>query len=71
MEEPTQPTMTNQSRIDAAQRAIDAHVGYNEQSAEECIIDLLTDLRHLCEAEDVDFTRAIRMSKVHFEEEGE
>lgn len=63
--------MTNQSRIDAAQRAIDAHSDskQSEGSSEEHIIDLLTDLRHLCEAEDVDFTRAIRMSKVHFEEE--
>ena len=64
--------MTNQSRITAAQTALDAHRDRAKDftsNAEEAIVDLMTNLRHLCEAEDLDFTGIVRMSRSHFSEE--
>lgn len=64
--------MTNQSRITAAQKALDAHRDHAKDftsDTEEAIIDLMTNLRHLCEAEDLDFTGIVRLSRSHFTEE--
>lgn len=64
--------MTNQSRITAAQTALDAHRDRTRDFTsdnEEAITDLMTNLRHLCEAEDLDFTGIVRMSRTNFVEE--
>jgi hypothetical protein len=60
------------NRIRAAQFALDAHQDAKRSfgvEQEERVTDLLTDLRHLCDAEDLDFTALIRRSKMNHSEE--
>lgn len=57
---------------EAADQAISEHVDRTknfDKSDEERIIDLLTDLRHWCAANDVAFDNAVRISKNHFNDE--
>jgi hypothetical protein len=65
--------MDNQERIDAAFAALNAHAEHVDhapmESVEEQAIDLLTDLRHLCDVEDLDFTKLVRISASHFQSE--
>ena len=59
---------TTQDRIEAAEEAIQAHRDATreyESSTKEVMIDLLTNLRHLAEAHDLDFTALVRISKSH------
>ena len=59
---------TTQDRIEAAEEAIQAHRDATreyESNTEEVVIDLLTNLRHLAEAHDLDFTALVRISKTH------
>jgi len=50
-----------------AARAIDALTGlYVGQDIEANIIDLLTDLRHLCAFEGIDFDQCAFTSGIHF-----
>lgn len=45
--------------------------GYRDEGVETHLCDLLTDLRHLCKREGVEFQRAVDMSLQHFTEECE
>ena len=65
--------ITNEKRAQWAERAV---AGYENAKCpcmrsdpESCIQDLLTDLRHLCDREDVDWDRMLRMVDIHHSEE--
>lgn len=68
---------SNESRIEAAQAAMDAHARAKgdsgdfagSQDQEECLVDILADLMHLAELEDIDFSVALSMAHHHYEEE--
>lgn len=63
---------TTNDRIQAAQHAIDQHRDHKRdfnQSEEEQLVDLFTDLRHWARMNDVDFTTALRHSNAHFNDE--
>lgn len=36
---------------------------------ETCVLDLLTDLRHFCKEEKIDFAKCLRISRYHAKEE--
>lgn len=68
--------LTNQARAIAASIAFQTYQHAKgladeppQQSAQETLIDLLTDLRYFAEAEEIDFEAAVRVSADHFEEE--
>lgn len=42
---------------------------YDPHDARTCIVDMLTDLRHLCKAKRIDFADAIEASYWHYCEE--
>lgn len=42
---------------------------YEDGTSRESVTDLLSDLRHLCEAADIDFHSALDMSYTHYLEE--
>ena len=66
--------MTLTDRLNAAEAALEAHrseTGDEFSSNEETMIDLLTNLRHLCDAEDLDFQSIARMSLSNFNNERE
>lgn len=46
--------------------ALDAFSERGGNSTQECINDLLTDLRHFCQVEEIDLDQAISMSEIHF-----
>lgn len=55
----------NEERATRARTALLAH--YNNIFTE--IIDLITDLMHLCEAEAIDFDECLRLANLHFDAE--
>lgn len=57
------------TNTDRADRALMALEGYDNGSNEEDVIDLVTDLMHYCDLEDVDFETIIEMARFHFEAE--
>lgn len=63
----------NHERAGAASLAMDAYVrakgSAGRVSLDEALIDLLTDLRHFSDAQELDFGSAVRISEYHFEEE--
>ncbi len=60
---------TNQECVDSAK---DALRGYKPGLEwEDAVTDLLTDLRHFCAANNLDFDDRVRVSLGHFEEEME
>ena len=62
----------NETRAARAIMALHAHkvaLGESGESPEEDLTDLLTDLRHYCRQENVDFIRALDDSEYNFEEE--
>ena len=64
--------MANDKRIAVASLALSAAGsarGDNPEYGEEAIIDLLTDLRHYCHHESIDFARCALLAEIHFEEE--
>ena len=64
--------MTLTDRLSAAEAAIEAHRDATRDfrsDREEAVIDLLTNIRHLCDAEDLDFQAIARMSLTHFNSE--
>jgi len=68
LEPPERPTIdTDESRAARAARAL-GHVYDDETEAN--IIDLLTDLRHFCGQQNIDFNAALEMSEIHAEAEG-
>lgn len=52
-----------------AQRAREALAAYTDEDEEANIIDLLTDVMHLCRGTDRDFSRLLSMAEYHAEEE--
>ncbi len=69
--------MDNDQRRGMARVAVDkyrilrasADPGYRGEPDEAVIGDMLTDLRHLCAADDIDFASKIISSEVNFESE--
>lgn len=62
---------TNEERAHRALQALRAYektVG--EGSPGDYLTDLLTDLRHFCASEGLDFGASLAMSETHFNEEG-
>ena len=60
--------MNNQERIYAAEAAVQGHRDAtldHDANAEEVLIDILTNLRHWADDNDMDFTKMVRMSKNH------
>ena len=63
---------THDQRINAAARAIDSHgdgVRSFDLTDEQRVTDLLTSLRHHCQANDLDFTGLVRASNAQFQHE--
>lgn len=60
----------NIKRVARAAKAL-VHGGYKEgrKTNDTDIIDLLTDLRHLCERQKLDFDNCNRIAGDHYEEE--
>jgi hypothetical protein len=42
---------------------------YGEDSKETGVVDMLADLMHFCDLENIDFDKSLRIAKVHFREE--
>lgn len=42
---------------------------YEGDDQRSSVVDMLTDVRHLCEQEGIDFKAALTMSNMHFEAE--
>lgn len=66
----------NLQRINRAEMALHAHGSLIYPTREEAeiinderVIDLLSDLFHLCQLENVDINAVVRMAKDHYEEE--
>jgi hypothetical protein len=60
------------SRLMAAATAIEAHndaTRNHDEDHETDVADLLTNLRHWCRAQDVDFSQAVRTSLMHYNAE--
>jgi len=63
---------TNDDRIRAAQVAVDAHrdaIQDYGSTEDQRVIDILTNLRHLCHRKGLDFATASRTSLTHFQDE--
>ena len=71
------PEVNNMDRAQFAAEGIDAYVsrkdlgGYLHEGVETHICDFMTDLRHMCKRDGVEFQRAVDMSLQHFTEECE
>lgn len=60
---------TRAERIDAALSAYRAHVGDGPAEPDEAVTDLLTDLRHYCDRENLTLTELNRIAETHYEAE--
>lgn len=56
----------NGSRAEKAKGRV---LDYSGEDLRTDIVDLLSDLRHLCKSEELDFDDIVMMSEIHFEEE--
>lgn len=68
------PEVTNEGRAESAQAALNAfadaaRMAEAGEDQETILRDLLTNLRHLCARDGVDFDAAVRMSAFHFDAE--
>ena len=68
--------MDNDTRIEQARRALSPYfdaLGVDDSADfDSCaVVDLVTDLRHLCALEGINFEDMIRISAYHFEAEKE
>ena len=66
--------MDNAAREQRGEEAFDMYLADHPdhtdmEHSEEGLIDLLTDLRHFCASNALDFNIAVKMSQIHFEEE--
>lgn len=59
----------NRERAMSAARALGQLPDWWENDNRSNVVDLLTNLRHLCNSEGIDFEAALAMSAIHFEEE--
>ncbi len=58
---------TNEQRADRVYEYIDDYAC--NEDLEECIIDVLTDLHHLCEQQGINFLECYITARSHYEEE--
>jgi len=56
-------------RIDAALAAYRSHVGDGPAEPDEAVTDLLTDLRHYCDRENLDIADRDRLAEIHYQAE--
>ena len=59
---------TNRQRVADATIALDCYTAQCDDTR-DAVVDLLTDLRHLCKAEAIDIDRAWAMSQDHYKAE--
>jgi hypothetical protein len=57
----------NEERAERVYEQIDGYAG--NDSLEECIIDVLTDIQHLCEMEQISFSDCCASALMHYREE--
>jgi predicted MarR family transcription regulator len=57
--------ITNEERAEQGRQAVEEYAG----TKEECLIDLLTNLRHFASEEQINFDRAVITSGFHYREE--
>jgi predicted MarR family transcription regulator len=57
--------ITNEERAEQGHQAVEEYAG----TKEECLIDLLANLRHWAKANDVDFNACNHVADNHFQEE--
>jgi hypothetical protein len=57
--------ITNKERAEQGRQAAEEYAG----TKEECLIDLLTNLRHFASEEQINFDRAVITSGFHYREE--
>jgi len=61
---------TNQDRVNDARLLIDLHQKINGDDQLDCVVtDVITNLRHYCKAEGLDFDKCVELSEVHFNAE--
>ncbi len=61
--------MANNEKADRALGCLWDHPAFESEDIEASITDLITDLRHLADREELDWERISRMAEGHFEEE--
>jgi hypothetical protein len=70
---PPDPEGLNEDRADWADQALEAFGqasgGDYLEDPRSNLVDLLCDLRHWADRNDIDFSAALRMSEVHYHEE--
>jgi len=69
---PIEPGNENEERIARAKALTDVHrvLTSSEDEPIDCVvIDVLTDLMHFCDNEDLEFDRLLHMAAIHHEEE--
>ena len=59
--------MSKADKAERAQQAIDS--AYEQDARESQVVDLLTDLMHLCKKEKLSFNALLGSAKMHFAEE--
>ena len=57
---------TLEQRADAIEAVLERYGG---GSLDECLTDIMTDIRHFCDYRDIDFHRALEFSYDHYEAE--
>ncbi len=63
----TKDQSENQGRVRAAEKAIRAgNASFDERDVRSNAADLLTDLRHYCDAKDIDFAAVLDTSYEHY-----
>ena len=69
---PIEPSDENEERIARALELTDAYrilTGAEDEPMESVVTDVLTDLMHLCDNEDLEFDRLLHTATIHHEEE--
>ena len=66
---PHHTTERNHARAESALRALLPYPHFGDNGTEECITDLLSDLRHLCAREGLQFDYLNARAANHFTEE--
>lgn len=61
--------ITNDERCDWAMALFNTSP-YDEDTEDSSLVDILTDLMHLCKREGWDFDEKVRTARMHFEAEG-
>lgn len=59
----------NKGRAEAGLRALETNGDYQGNEDSDNVTDLLTNLMHYCQQEDIDFKARLWMAEIHFQEE--